>query len=430
MLKENRKKGARELARRRSTRALINDAAIRDAAIELVLSEGIDAISFRDVGRIAGLTHGALYARFEDVEELLVDLWREVLSHRAIALFTAALEASSNATAQNVHDLFDFVRNATPADAAMVQVLLTSRRFVILYEDVESFIHDYLENDGPGMNEVRSRALLFFGLVMVQILQQSLFGIDADDLEYLESIILASLSLGLNDVDAVELMEPTDRIIPAPSNELRSQLAYHTFSAVGKSGYTRATISRISRRANCSPGAIYKLYPSKEDLVISATRKIMQAPWISITTLAEVLDSGVLAQLLFAASSAQNSVRKSFTLEIAIASAHSDKIRAAVQTQMQGLELLVPLIEGIDEDEKTELCHVIRSIISMSLGTSFLSTVTKATDRVDFNGFAEPVRQAILQRERLKWMDIRQQLLQLASATRGALSQHSSSAQG
>src|SRR5271154_3562428 len=100
MLSKYRLKGTRTLTRRRSTRALINDAAIRDAAIELVLSEGIDAISFRDVGRIAGLTHGALYARFEDVEELLVDLWGEVLSHRAIALFQAAAEASSNPTAE------------------------------------------------------------------------------------------------------------------------------------------------------------------------------------------------------------------------------------------------------------------------------------------------------------------------------------------
>jgi AcrR family transcriptional regulator len=426
LLTEYRVKGTRNLARRRSTRALINDAAIRDAAVELVLSEGIDAISFRDVGRIAGLTHGALYARFEDVEELLVDLWGEVLSHRAIALFKAASEASSNPSAQSVHALFDFVRDSSPADVAMVLVLLTSRRFVILHEDVESFIHDHLETTDVGTTEGQSSALLLFGLVMVQILQKSLFGSDVDDLEFVESIILASLALDATDVESLELKEPTDRIIPPPSNELRSQLAYHTFSAVGKSGYTRATISRISRRANCSPGAIYKLYPSKEDLVISATRKIMQAPWISITTLAEVLDKGVLAQLLYSAASEQNSVRKSFTLEIAIASAHSDKIRTAVQSQMQGLELLVPLIEGIDDDEKEELCHIIRAIISLSLGTSFLSTVTKATDQIDFNGFAEPIRRTLLGRDRLSWTDIRQQLLQLASTARGSVSRPSS----
>ena len=82
------------MSRPRSSRALTNDAAIREAAIKLILSTGIDAISFRDVGRMAGLTHGALYARFEDVEELLVDLWNEVLSQRAIAMFEAARHAA------------------------------------------------------------------------------------------------------------------------------------------------------------------------------------------------------------------------------------------------------------------------------------------------------------------------------------------------
>jgi AcrR family transcriptional regulator len=425
MVMEYRMKGTKGLARRRSTRALINDAAIRDAAVELVLSEGIDAISFRDVGRIAGLTHGALYARFEDVEELLVDLWGEVLSHRAIAMFKAAADVSSNPSKQTVSALFNFVRDSSPADVAMVQILLTSRRFVILHEDVESFIRDHLESIDAGTNESQSRALLLFGLVTLLILQKSLFGGDDDNVEFLEAVILASFSLEMSDIEPVELKEPHDRIIPAPSNELRSQLAYHTFSAVGKSGYTRATISRISRRANCSPGAIYKIYPSKEDLVISATRKIMQAPWISITALADILEPGVLAQLLFSAASEQNSVRKSFTLEIAIASAHSAKIRAAVQSQMQGLELLVPLIEGIDDDEKSELCHIIRAVIALALGASFLSTVTKATDHIDFNGFAEPIRRTLLTRDRLSWPDIRQQLLQLASTTRGPISQTS-----
>ena len=31
---------------------------------------------------------GALYARFEDVEELLIDLWDAELSHRAITMMT------------------------------------------------------------------------------------------------------------------------------------------------------------------------------------------------------------------------------------------------------------------------------------------------------------------------------------------------------
>jgi AcrR family transcriptional regulator len=405
------------VARRRSTRALNNDAAIRAAAVELVLRDGIDAISFRDVGKIAGLTHGALYARFEDVEELLVDLWDEVLSQRAVGLFEAAVTATLQPNDENVRVLFDNVREASATDRAMVQVLLSSRRFLILNEEVETFIHENLETISVGVSpEDQSRALVLFGLVLVQILQNTLFGFNEGDLRFLESIVVDTLQVSPEDIAPLELREATDRIIPQPSNDLRSQLAYHTFSAVGKSGYTRATISRISRRANCSPGAIYKIYPSKEDLVIAATRRIMEAPWITIAALADILEAGVLTQLLSSAASTHNEVRKSFTLEIAMASAHSEKIRAAVETQMQGLELLVPLLEGVTDEEKDQLRYMIRAIIAVSLGASFLSTVTKASEQIDYNQFAEPFRRSILERSQLPWTEIRRQLNQLAQS--------------
>ena len=130
------------MARRRSSRAISNDAAIRAAAIELVLQVGVDAISFRDVGRVAGLTHGALYARFEDVEELLVDLWNEVLCHRAIDLLEVVVRAVSDPNEATVRAVVDRLRDTPNADIAMVEVLLTSRRFEVLHEEVESFIHD------------------------------------------------------------------------------------------------------------------------------------------------------------------------------------------------------------------------------------------------------------------------------------------------
>ncbi len=412
------------VTRRRSTRALNNDAAIRNAAIELVLRNGIDAISFRDVGRIAGLTHGALYARFEDVEELFVDLWDEVLSHRAVALFKAALTATLHPSDESVDAVFDFVRECSPADAAMVQVLLSSRRFVVLNEEVETFSHDDLETMASGVpGERQSRALMLFALVMVEILQHTLFGPNESDIDCLRSVTLDALKVAPESIGPAALREPTDRIISAPSSELRSQLAFHTFTAVGKSGYSRATISRISRRANCSPGNIYKIYPSKEDLVIAAIRRIMQAPWITIATFADVLEEGVLAQLLYSASSVHNEVRKNFTLEIALASAHSDKIRAAVENQLQALELIVPLIEGLSDEEKGELCCMIRVIVAVTLGSSFFSTVTKATDQIDFNQFAEPFRRALLQRRNLPWPEIRRQLLSLAS-TQSSTSPH------
>jgi AcrR family transcriptional regulator len=397
--------------RRRSARALSNDAAIRDAAIALILSEGIDAISFRDVGRVAGLTHGALYARFEDVEELLVDLWCEVLRHEAVALCENAISAASDPSEESVRKLFDYIREGTPSSVATVHVLLTSRRFLILHEEVESFIHDYLESNDAGLTiAVRSRVLNLVSLVMIEVLATSQQGLETDDAAFLEGVVLESLRVNPDEVPSIELIEPNDRMIPAPKSDLQSQLAYYTFGAVGKSGYTKATISRISRRANCSPGAIYKLYPSKEDLIIASIRRIMEAPWITVASFADILEVGSLAQLFYSSASAQNEVRRSFTLEVAMASAHSDKLRAAVQQQLRGLEALVPLITGIDDEGRDRFKYMLRTVVFLTLGVSFLSTITKATDQIDFNQFAEPLRRSLLERMQPLWLEIRRQL--------------------
>lgn len=407
------------MSRRRSTRAINNDEAIRDAAVTLLLRSGIDSMSFRDIGREAGLTHGALYARFEDVEELLVDVWNTVLCQRAIAMISAAMEAAAHPSEASITAVTDLIRDATAADVATVEVLLTSRRFLILHEEVEAFIHDYLDTNGTGASSaVQSRALVLFALATMMIFANDQFGMDDGCLDFLRPILTASLSVDPANVPELEPHDASDRLIPLPKDDLRSQLAYHTFSAVGRSGYTRATISRISRRANCSPGAIYKIYPSKEDLVIAAIRSVMQAPWITVASLCEMLDEGSLAQLLHGAASAENSVRKSFTMEIAMASAHSDKLRSAVHGQLQGLEALTPLITGVSEEETAQFSCFIRSIVQLTLGVSFLSTVTKATDLVDFNQFSEPLRREILRQGVPSWPAIRLQLESLAGSIR------------
>ncbi|MGC2174610.1 MAG: TetR/AcrR family transcriptional regulator [Acidimicrobiales bacterium] len=403
------------MTRRRSSRALTNDASIRDAAIELILSTGIDSISFRDVGRAAGLTHGALYARFEDVEELLVDLWSEVLSHRAIDMFEAARNAAANPSEASVDALLDFVRNAESADVAAIQVLLLSRRFVVLFEEVDVFIHDYLETRGEYSAAVQSRALALFSLITAKIFSNSEFGLNSERIAFLSPVLVAALKTDPEDVLPVPLSDPNDRFIVSPDNDLRSRLAYYTLSAVGRSGYTRATISRISRRSNCSPGAIYKLYPSKEDLVIAATRRVMRAPWITLSSVAEIMNEGMIAQLLYAGASDQNALRKNFILEMTMASAHNAKLRGAVAAQLELIESVAPLLVDISDQERKHFQYTLREVVLLVLGVSFLSTVTGAISQMDFNQFAEPFRRSLIDCCFPSWADISRQLKEMSA---------------
>jgi len=393
---------------------LTNDSSIREAAITLILRSGIDAISFRDVGREAGLTHGALYARFEDVEELLVDLWTEVLCDRMIAMFEAARRAASYPSEKSVDALLDYIRNAEPADVAAVQVLLMSRRFVVLHEEVEEFIHEHLETHDGIFRAIQSRSLALFSMVIVKIFTNAAYGIDTERLAFLRPVLVSALRTDPEDVLDVPLVNPELQVVPPVRNDLRSKLADHTYSAVGRSGYHRATISRISRRSNCSPGAIYKLYPSKEELVIGSLRSRMRGPGITALRMAQILNEGTLTQDLYAAASDQDPIRKYFTLEMFMASAHNAILRGAVAAQFQRINNFESFVADIPEEERKNFHIMMRELVALILGISFLSTVTPVAAEIDFNQFAEPFRRALLHRFSA-WPEITRQLKEVST---------------
>lgn len=398
---------------RRSSRALANDSAIRDATVKLILKTGIDAISFRDVGREAGLTHGALYARFEDVEELLVDVWSSVLRGRVVALFDASREAALHPSEASVDALLELVRKGADEDVAAVFVLLTARRFIVLQEEVDEFVHDYLETSKGVTAAVASRALTLFSIVSYKIFTNFTFGINEERIDFLRRVLVEALKTDPEDVLDVPRTNPEVHATPLARNDFRTQLAYHTFSAVGRSGYTRATISRISRRANCSPGAIYKLYSSKDDLVVGSIRAQMQPPAITAMRLSLILNEGTLTQFLYAAASREDLIRKFFTLELLMASAHNATIRNAVEVQFQILNSYDSYVADIPETERRDFQFMIRELVALVIGVSCLTTLTEAVD-VDFNQFAEPFRRSLLT-WLPSWPEITRQLKEVAT---------------
>ena len=139
----------------------------------------------------------------------------------------------------------------------------------------------------------------------------------------------------------------------------------------------------------------------------------MRARWMKISNFVNVLEEGSITQLLYNSASHHNAVRRSFTLETALASAHSDKLRVAVLGQITELESVIPLLTNVSDDEKNRLRYLIRSIVFVSIGVTFLSTVTDSLAQLDFNQFAEPFRRAVLKDGVPTWSVMCHQILEL-----------------
>ena len=392
--------------RARSARALANDQVIRDAAILEVLRVGVDRVSLRDVGQRAGFTHGATYARYEDVDELLVDLWISSLCERMTDLYDRCLRAAIEPGEETAAALVDFVRHASPSDVAALQLLLTARRIPALFEEVELFITTHLaqgDDDDPRADARFTLAASVFAMLITMIGNIHFFGATTDDLTVLESVLVDLFTNRAADEDVIELYEPDVARTPAPTSDLTSQLGHATFLVVGKSGYTRATISRIARRAKCSPGVIYRIYASKEDLVIASFRASLNARWMRIDNFSRLLDRGVMAQSLFDTTASINAVRRDFVLEFTLGATNVPKLRDTLIAQTGELVSSVAFLEDLTDDDAATLASVIRFIAYVTTGITLVSGACGVLHSANISQFTEPFRRALLARSGPQW---------------------------
>ena len=379
----------------RSARALANDRLIRDAGVAEILRVGVDQLSLRDVGQRAGFTHGATYARYEDVDELIVDLWASVLCERASLIVELCRRGAERPSPEATRAIIDFVRQASPDDVAALHVLLTARRIPAVFEEIEPFIVDVLRGEeaaDPLARAAHTRALAVFALLIALILANHHFGPNPNDLIVLEKILNDTFDADLSG-DRIELQEANVQFVPAPTEELKSQLAYATFMVIGKSGYTHTTISRIARRAGCSPGLVYKLYDSKVDLVVSAFRNSLNARWMRADNQARILDEGHLAQSLYDTTSPVNAVRRNFVLEFSLAGVRVPEIHAAVLQQTLDLVATVDFLDATP-DERDVVISVVRTIAFLTTGVTYLSAACDVLHCENLSQFTEPFRRS------------------------------------
>lgn len=400
--------------RRRSNRALANDRAIRQAAIAEVLRVGVDRVSLRDVGLRAGLTHGATYARYEEVEELLVDLWNEVLEERLGHIYDLAMRAAEEPSEITIGAALDACRSATNEDVCAIHLLVAAHRIPTLQEETEPFVTLRLRREdceSSDTSAIYTRGLTLFSVLIARILGEFHFGPDTQGLLSIAGVLLDAFKVDPADVKHIPQHPPRSPFIYPGGDDLKSQLASSTIQVIGKSGYTNATMSRIARRASCSPGAIYKVYASKEELVVSTYLTTMKTRWIPIDQFTTFLDEGVLSQFLHDVTSVENAAQRNFVLEFAMAATNVQLIREALLAHPNEMYSILPHLEQATDDEIQLLKSMIRLFNHLTMGATMLAVTSNSFQCSNFSQFTEPFREAILARTANTWQDLSQHLL-------------------
>ena len=269
------------IARRaQSNGARVNTAKVLRAILRNAVDHGLDELSIGQVAKLSGLTTGAIYGRFEDRDEMAIELWQSVVKepfkarlHRNVDYIYGSLSTSQSS--RQIADSEAVLRSdfENPDEIAKlgVEFLVVARRNLAIGEVVSPEVTSWFAELGLSKtnNAIDNAAIALalsasIGTAMRAFVMKS----NPNWLEIADGLRAAA-------TDATSIALQTKPVLPKginpeTDNPVRTALIHAVAEVVAKSGYAAATISRIVRRANVTNGSLYNLYADKEALTDDA----------------------------------------------------------------------------------------------------------------------------------------------------------------
>ncbi|HEX9259521.1 MAG TPA: TetR/AcrR family transcriptional regulator [Acidimicrobiales bacterium] len=309
---------------RRSASALAVDELLLDAGLAEIVDGGIDRLGMAPVARQAGLTTGALYARYENATELAVSVWeRRVRDDLRSVLRTVLDTVAGRGVA--LGELARRLAAPTPSMRAAIEFLVAARRVEELGELVGPDLREWFADWTAGVDEqamawVIGPAAMVLGslLYMPNTYDTDLWELQLDRLQRADH----------------EWRPTAPRTGPAPAvparpdtgDEGRDALIDSALEIVARSGVERATVIRVARRAGFTSGGLFTRYPTKLALLLDAVDVIQLAIFVNDTRLIHQAPRGrgsdVAQSVLDAMFHHARDVWRPFRVEIYLAARH------------------------------------------------------------------------------------------------------------
>lgn len=265
--------------RRRSERALLNDAAIRQSTIDLIEEEGWDGVTFAKVAKRSNLTVGAVYVRAENTAELGTDLWINSLYPYLNDTLGSLLSAVYSKNLKLIAEQIEIWDNPEPELIASIEILIAAMFDEDLAEiprrDMKEFLNRYC-SDKHGYSKIQAAAnALIIGEVFGRALgAANKIPPDTPPSEVAENCLamIESTPVSPNLPKNVFITTTKEDTDPDPHTRVLHQA---TLKVIGKVGYKRATIARICRTAQVSSGSLFPRFETKSALIASAVKALI-----------------------------------------------------------------------------------------------------------------------------------------------------------
>lgn len=273
-------------ATRRRADAARNDQILWDAGLELLLEKGPDRLSALDLARSAGLTTGAVYARYENNEEILVGLWQNRVAGPLrfyLDLAVKTMMAPPFTEVDAIETLATIVLDPKSPLRAGISLLIAAQRIQELNEviipEIREWLHELGASDDvrdlPSLRVLSAASsaigMLYFAaadMLPKDDIQRVVIGTQyANQIEGLEK--------ELAKFPNVEATPPFNYIVTT-DDAVRDALVNAAASVIARSGVWRATTQRIARAAQLPPSALFATYQNRDALFEDVAIKLLE----------------------------------------------------------------------------------------------------------------------------------------------------------
>lgn len=244
-------------------------------AVDEINDVGPDRLGFTSIARRASLSTGALYARYENVDELLLEVWMtEGLPalRRLLVDLEESLSSESGVAARL--RLSEQLSGSDRGLLILVNLLVASRRIEATYEEIAPSVSEEIAKFSARVPAIE----FFLGTVLGMAMGISGTGLSGLDWQGPIAIIAAATR---KTVEPQEIPESTEKVpetiyFPQDADEIDMRLFNAVAHVIARVGASQATVSRIARRAKVNPASIYMRYEDKDALFAACMSHIMK----------------------------------------------------------------------------------------------------------------------------------------------------------
>jgi AcrR family transcriptional regulator len=252
-----------------------NDELVRDAAVRLLSTAGLEGTNFNSVSLDAGLSNSVLRKRFGNTDDLLVDVWKSrcftailLPISIVVATYLSGSEASPDPQSRALlNSLFELEDD----QLAGLEILAISASHDQVMQAIAPDFQSLYSQEFIDSPIRQAQFVVYFEFILGTLMHFRAQLLDRELLvarlhELLTGAIVPAQDLPIPEVDASYIRQS---FVP-PAQSANYRLMNACLESVAKYGFAQTTTKMIAKASGFSEGKLFASYPSKLELFLDS----------------------------------------------------------------------------------------------------------------------------------------------------------------